>query len=59
MTSPLFSVLNRNKKSISLDLKAQKGVELLKLIVAKSDIMIQNFRPGTVERMGMFCMFSS
>ena len=52
MTSPLFSVVNRNKKSVSLDLKEPEGVELLKKIVANSDIMIQNFRPGTVERMG-------
>jgi crotonobetainyl-CoA:carnitine CoA-transferase CaiB-like acyl-CoA transferase len=53
MTSPLFSVLNRNKKSLSVDLKTEGGVEVFKKLVANSDIIIQNFRPGVADRMGI------
>jgi crotonobetainyl-CoA:carnitine CoA-transferase CaiB-like acyl-CoA transferase len=40
----------RNKKSVTLNLKDPKGQEMLKQLVAKSDILCENFRPGTLER---------
>src|SRR5215472_17117734 len=51
--SPTFSVTNRNKRSVVIDLKRRPGVELLKRLILHADLMVQNFRPGTVERMGI------
>ncbi len=51
--SPFFSTLNRNKRSVVLNLKDEKGVELLKQLVAGADVFVQNFRPGAAERMGI------
>jgi crotonobetainyl-CoA:carnitine CoA-transferase CaiB-like acyl-CoA transferase len=48
-----FESLNRQKKSIALDLKHPKGVELLYELVAKSDVFVQNFRKGVAERLGL------
>lgn len=43
----------RNKKSVTLDLRQAKGVELFLRLVAKSDVLIENFRPGTMESWGL------
>lgn len=43
----------RNKKSVTLDLRNKKGVELFIRLVAKSDVLIENFRPGTMEEWGL------
>lgn len=51
--SPTFSMINRNKRSVAIDLKHERGGGLLKQLVAESDVFVQNFRPGTVERMGI------
>ena len=51
--SPTFSMINRNKRSVALDLKCGRGVGLLKQLVAESDVFVQNFRPGAVERLGI------
>ena len=51
--SPFFSTLNRNKRSVVLNLKDEKGVGLLKDLVAGADVFVQNFRPGIAERMGI------
>ena len=51
--SPFFSTLNRNKRSVVLNLKDEKGVGLLKDLVADADVFVQNFRPGIAERMGI------
>jgi len=51
--APTFAVINRNKRSIALDLKEPRGLELLKRLVAGADVFVQNFRPGTAERMGI------
>ena len=51
--SPFFSTLNRNKRSVVLNLKDAKAVELLKKLVADADVFVQNFRPGAAERMGI------
>ena len=50
---PAFAVINRNKRSIALDLKAATGVEILKQLVAGADVFVQNFRPGRAQRMGI------
>ena len=44
---------NRNKRSVSIDLKSDEGREALKKLVATADVFIQNFRPGVVERLGI------
>jgi len=51
--SPTFSVVNRNKRSIVINLKDRRGVELLEQLVAAADLFVQNFRPGVVEQMGI------
>ncbi|HXR25918.1 MAG TPA: CoA transferase, partial [Candidatus Binataceae bacterium] len=51
--SPPFAVINRNKRSVVIDLKTARGLELMKQLVAGADVFIQNFRPGAVERMGL------
>lgn len=48
-----FLSINREKKSISLNLKTSKGKELLKALVNKVDVIIENFRPGTMEKLGL------
>jgi crotonobetainyl-CoA:carnitine CoA-transferase CaiB-like acyl-CoA transferase len=48
-----FTYLNRNKKSISLDLKSEKGKNIFLRLVEHADVLIENFGPGTVERLGL------
>ena len=48
-----FHHLNLNKKDLTLDLKSPEGLELLKELVKVSDVVIQNFSPGTIERLGL------
>jgi crotonobetainyl-CoA:carnitine CoA-transferase CaiB-like acyl-CoA transferase len=51
--SASFLNLNRNKRSIAIDLKTPRGVELVKRLCATADVLVQNFRPGVVERLGI------
>jgi crotonobetainyl-CoA:carnitine CoA-transferase CaiB-like acyl-CoA transferase len=51
--SPSFAMINRGKRSAAINLKDPHGVELLKDLVRGADVFIQNFRPGTVDRMGI------
>lgn len=51
--SPTFTIVNRNKRSIVLNLKTQRGLDILKDLVAKADLFVQNFRPGVAEQMGI------
>jgi len=51
--SPTFSVVNRNKRSIVINLKDRRGIELLEQLVAGADLFVQNFRPGVAEQMGI------
>ena len=51
--SPTFLVANRNKRSLALDLRAAGGAEVLRRLVAGADVFVQNFRPGTAERLGL------
>lgn len=50
---PLFAILNRGKKSISLDLSKEQGQEILKKLVEKSDVLVENFVMGTMEKWGL------
>jgi len=50
--SVYFMVFNRNKRSVSLDLRNPQAQELLRRLIAEADIVVQNFRPGTMEKMG-------
>jgi crotonobetainyl-CoA:carnitine CoA-transferase CaiB-like acyl-CoA transferase len=51
--SPTFSIVNRNKRSIVINLKDRRGIELLERLVAGADLFVQNFRPGVAEQMGI------
>jgi len=48
-----FLNLNRNKRSVTIDLKSEDGRALLKRLCAGADVFVQNFRPGVVERLGI------
>src|SRR3546814_7089592 len=48
-----FSMLNSNKKSIVLNLKTKAGVALFKKMARRADIVLENFAPGTMERLGV------
>lgn len=48
-----FASINRGKESLSLNLKKPEGKEILKKLVAKADVIIENFRPGTMEKLGL------
>lgn len=48
-----FSVVGRNKRCATLDLRTPDGQEALKTLAAKADILVENFRPGTMEKWGL------
>jgi crotonobetainyl-CoA:carnitine CoA-transferase CaiB-like acyl-CoA transferase len=50
--SPHFQAYNRNKRSLALDLKQPPDRELFEQLIRQADVFIQNFRPGTAERLG-------
>ncbi len=47
-----FMSVNRNKKSITLNLKAPEGQDILRRLIKSADVVLENFRPGTMERLG-------
>jgi formyl-CoA transferase len=52
-TSMLYRTINRNKKSIVLDLRSATGRDIVMDLVRQCDILLENFRPGTLERWGL------
>ena len=52
-TSYWWHRVSRNKKSITLNLKSEEGRQIAKDLILKSDVLIENFKPGTLERWGM------
>lgn len=48
-----FANINRNKKGITLNLKAPEGKELFKKLVQKADIVVENYRPGVMDKLGL------
>jgi len=51
--SPFFAYLDRNKKGITLNLKKEKGVEIFKELVKRSDVVVENFSAGVMDRLGL------
>lgn len=51
--SASFLSCNRGKKSLSVDLKTETGLDIVKQLVKTADVLVQNFRPGAIERMGL------
>ena len=51
--SALFVSCNRGKRSLSIDMKSEGGREVLAKLAAQADVLVQNFRPGTMERLGL------
>ncbi len=48
-----YSIFNRNKKSLALDLKHPEGMEIVLKLIESADVMTENFRPGALEKMGL------
>ena len=46
-------IVNRNKKSLAIDLRSEGGRAVLHELIAKADVLVENFRPGTMEQMGL------
>ncbi len=51
--SALFHTINRNKKSFAADLKDPRDLERVKALIARADVMVHNFRPGVMDRLGL------
>src|SRR6266498_4007225 len=51
--SALFISTNRGKRSLSIDLKQPEGLEILRKLIARSDVLVQNFRPQVMDRLGL------
>ncbi|HEV2956618.1 MAG TPA: formyl-CoA transferase [Xanthobacteraceae bacterium] len=51
--SLFFLILNANKRSLTLNLKTEQGKELFKQVIAKSDVLVENFGPGALDRLGL------
>jgi len=52
-TSVWWQVQSRNKRSIALDLRSSEGQEIARKLIAEADVLVENFRPGTLEAWGM------
>ncbi|MGK6311029.1 CaiB/BaiF CoA transferase family protein [Variovorax sp. DT-64] len=46
-------IVNRNKKSLAIDLRSPAGLQVLRELIARADVLVENFRPGTMEKMGL------
>src|SRR5262249_50325736 len=51
--SLFFLILNANKRSLTLNLKTDEGKELFKQVIAQSDVLVENFGPGALDRLGL------
>src|SRR4029450_6379684 len=51
--SALFISTNRGKRSLAIDVKTKAGREVLTKLLGTADVLVQNFRPGTMERLGL------
>jgi len=51
--SAYFMSLNRNKKSLTLNLKTKEGKDIFKELIKDADVVVENFRPGTMEKLGL------
>src|SRR5512145_2852961 len=48
-----FPVFNRNKKSLAVDLKSRKGIEVVLKLISSADVLTENFRPGALDNLGL------
>ena len=48
-----FMMYNANKKSVTVDLKTERGIALVKEMAAHADVFVENMAPGTIERLGL------
>lgn len=48
-----FMIINRNKRGIAVNLKKPEGVDVVRRLIAKADVVLENFRPGTMEKLGL------
>src|SRR5690606_28917956 len=51
-TSTVFHAINRNKESMVLDLKSESDKQIIRDLIARADVVLHNFRPGVMERLG-------
>ncbi|MCM3850166.1 CoA transferase [Pseudonocardia sp. DR1-2] len=51
--SVYYMASNRNKRSVALDLRSEAGAEALRRLISEADVFVENFKPGTVEKMGV------
>ncbi len=51
--SPFWAVFGRNKYPITVDLKNPRGIDILRRLIKESDVIVENMRPGTMERLGL------
>ena len=51
--STYFLGVNRNKKSVAVDLKSPEGVAVVEALIRSADVLVENFRPGTLDRLGL------
>ena len=51
--SAAFMMLNRGKRGVALDLRSDEGVEIVRRLAAEADVLLENFRVGTMERIGL------
>ena len=51
--STYFAMLNRGKRSMTVNLKSSDGVEIVKDLARRADVLVENFRPGVMERLGL------
>jgi crotonobetainyl-CoA:carnitine CoA-transferase CaiB-like acyl-CoA transferase len=50
--SDFFSALNRNKRSVTINLKSERGQDVCQRLLAEADVFVEGFRPGTMDRLG-------
>ncbi len=51
--SGFFAMMNRNKRSLAVDLKSADGIALVRCLLAQADVLIENFRPGALDSLGL------
>ncbi|MFS8044429.1 CaiB/BaiF CoA transferase family protein [Rhizobium sp. BR 314] len=51
--STIFHAINRSKESLAIDLKNERDMSALRKLISKADVLVQNFRPGVIERLGL------
>src|SRR5262245_16372485 len=51
--SAYYLSINRNKESVAVDFKTQRGLEIVRALAAKADVVVENFRPGVLDRLGL------